>query len=117
MITGLFFYRERSVIYNPLSFSTLYYKLALEIFFLLVIKNDVRLPNPLVRYSDDVDAVEVTRVPSQMVIGPDLRDPAVRCQELVFFLLRRRQSLFNYKTYQRPITVYNMNFSYSWKFY
>lgn len=54
----------------------------------LVVEYRVRAPDAIVRYPYNPNPCEFGSVPLQVVIGPDLGDPAVRRQNLVLFILK-----------------------------
>ena len=65
---------------------------------LLVVENDIGLPDAVERHSNHRNATKFRAVPDQMGINPDLSEPAVGCEDLVFLILKktnRKWSKFN----------------------
>lgn len=58
--------------------------------YLLVIQNNVWSPNKIAGYSNDLKSIILIFIPTQISIMPDLTNPEVCGQHLIFFILAQR---------------------------
>ena len=58
---------------------------------LLVVENDIRLPDVVEGHPNHGNATKFRAVPDQMRIHPDLGEPAVGSEDLVFLILARKK--------------------------